>query len=232
MKQLIHFRSHIEGRHPGESTSQKVHGPWIEVGSIRPYVAGDDPRNIAWKKWAWIGTIYTKEREISEHVPVVLVSILNPEYADFRTEEYPVSKKSFLNTLQRSLRESALHLRFPLEEVDSNATDIAQLQRSRSIILVLGDIENRKTCSEFFHLSKDNDVIFLSLTHPVELNRFEELHWFDSRIIKQEYREALKWAKNIQKKLLHEHSIAVIQGSTEDNPVHLLNHFFKYRYAR
>ncbi len=232
MNHLIHFRSHIEGRHASESTSQKVRGPWVEVGSIRPYVTGDDPRNIAWKKWVWIGTIYTKEREISEHAPVIFISLLNREYADFHTLSHPVSKNDFFTALQKSLSESALHLRFPLEQIVSGTDNIAQLQRSRSIILILGDIENRKNENEFLHLSRDNDIIFLSLFQRVELDPFEEEIWFESTIVKQEYREALKWAKIAQEKLLHEHRVAIIQCTTEDNPVHLLNHFFKYRYAR
>ena len=232
MNQLIHFRSHIEGHHPSESRNQKTRGPWTEVHSIRPYVAGDDPRNIAWKKWAGSWGLYSKERELSEHAPVILISLLDRQYSDFHTQYYPVSKQDFLSTLERSLAESALHLRFPLEVIDPHTDVIAHRESNSCIILLLWDIENRKNTPEFLHLARDNDVIFLSLSHPIELDPFEEVYWFESKIIKQEYRNALEKEKKALEKILHDRWIAIIPCTTDEHPVELLNHFFKYRYAR
>lgn len=227
MKHHIYFRSPQEWMHMNEVGSRRIRGQSSEIRWIRWYSIGDDPRDIAWKKWTGSGNLYTKERESSLHPKVYLISLLDEKYADFATPENPQTKHNFLTQMREAIQESAHVLRFPFMELSLEDTT-SEMLIQKSIILILGDIDSSRNMRNLSHLSKDNDVIFLFLLHPEELS---PSHIFESRTAKSSYHEAFQEFQSQQEKEARNHAITFLPCTTEDIPSLLLNNFFKYRYV-
>jgi hypothetical protein len=79
-----------------------------------------------------------------------------------------------------------------------------------------------------------NDIIVIHLLHPYEADPdMDSTLLFESRRIDSiRYKEALLESRTDIRKYLEKNNIAYISAVSTDNPVTLLNHFFKYRYAR
>lgn len=228
MKHLIYFRSTQEWTHMNEVGSRRIRGQSSEIRWIRWYSIGDDPRDIAWKKWTGTENLYTKEREASLHPKVYLISLLDEKYSDFSTTENPQTKQDFLIRMREEIRESAQTLRFPFLELSDGNNSLTEMRIEKSIILILGDIDSNKNIENFSHLSRNNDIIFLFLLHPEELS---PSHIFESKKAKSSYHEALEKFQTEQEKQARNHHIEFLSCTTEDIPSLLLNNFFKYRYV-
>ena len=228
MKHLIYFRSTQEWTHMNEVGSRRIRGQSSEIRWIRWYSIGDDPRDIAWKKWTGTENLYTKERESSLHPRVYLISLLVEKYSDFSTPENPQTKQEFLTRMREEIQESAQVLRFPFRELSPENDSLIEMSIEKSILLILGDIDSIHDIEKFSHLSRNNDVIFLFLLHPEELS---PSHIFESRKIKSSYHEALEKLQTEIEKQARNHNIEFLPCTTKDIPSLLLNNFFKYRYV-
>lgn len=229
MSSLIHFRSKIEWHHLSEGGTRQNRGQSSELRWIRTYSIGDDPRDIAWHRWAWLDTLYTKERDNTLHPSVVLLSLLDDETLSFSTEDHPDAKQSFLTELQSRIAESARKIRFPYICTDTIQSRVSW-EWEKSIIIVLGDIESIDSIGELSVLSKKNDIIFLFLLHPTEIQP-EKNMLFASKTAGRKYHEKLREYREKAEREAIEHDIAFLPCTTEDDPTLLLNYFFKYRYV-
>ncbi len=229
MQKLIYFRSKIESHHTTER-GKKIRGQSIDVSGIRLYMPGDDPRDILWKKWVGMGNIYRREREHVSHPEVFLISLIAEKSGNFSTKIHPRSKNDFTQELADILRESARKLRFPYQRRSWGLWD--QKRDTNTIFLILWDIDSIGLSREYFPFSRNNDIIFLFLLHPVEISPEEKgALIFESWKVSQTYDEALRASIHHWKYELSSHGVAFLPCSTLDDPALLLNHFFKYRYV-
>ena len=229
MRALIHFRSHILEWTQSEVGLHPLRNQGTEVQWVRPYIIGDDPRHIAWKKWAGTRDLYTKEYTLGVHPRIVVLPLLDEKTLDYATREIPESKWSFLTTLLASITESARALRFDMSSI--TVQELQEKHFTHTLILIVTDIENASRYREFLPFGSQNDVIFLELAHPIELYP-ERWTLFESRHIQSEYRIALDRERTERADDLLKHRITPLFAETNTSPVTFLNHFFKYRYVR
>lgn len=119
-------------------------------------------------------------------------------------------------------------------DISSSVGSIIQEKIQKNIILyVVSDFEI-VSYTYLTQLSKLNDVIVIHLLHPYEADpNMDSTLLFESRRIDSiRYKKALLESKADIQKYLEKNNIAYICALSTDNPVTLLNHFFKYRYAR
>lgn len=174
-------------------------------------------------------TLYTKERETSLHPDVILLSLLDTDTLWFSTDTYPRTKEDFLTELEKNISESARILRFPYEHVYT-IEGIWESNYEKSLMIIVGDIESIEHISELASLAKKNDIIFLFLLHPTEIQS-EKNMLFESRKTGKKYQDALREYREKAEQEAMKHDIAFLPCTTEDIPSLLLNHFFKYRYV-
>ncbi len=229
MQKLIHFRSRIESHHTSES-GKRIRGQSIDVQNIRAYSLGDDPRDIIWKKWIGTETLYSRERSMSTHPDVYTLSCIAEKSWAFSTVTHPRSKNDFIQELENIIRESAQKLRFSYQRASWKSWDKEEMRNT--ILLIIWDIDSIGLVQEYFPFSKNNDIIFVFLLHPVEISPEErDALIFESWKISSTYEEALRMSMNQWKHEFSSHDIAFLPCTTLDNPSLLLNHFFKYRYV-
>ncbi len=229
MQKLIYFRSKIESHHTTER-GKKIRGQSVDISGIHLYVPGDDPRDILWKKWVGTGNIYRREREHASHPEVFLISLIDETCGDFSTESHTKTKNIFIRELEVLLTESARKLWFSYQK--SSWKPYSKEWKSNAILLILWDIDSIELSRKYFPFSRNNDIIFLFLLHPVEISPREKgALIFESWKVSQTYDEVLRASIHHWKYELSSHGIAFLPCSTLDDPALLLNHFFKYRYV-
>ncbi len=229
MNNLIYFRTKIESHHMSEY-GKRVKGQSLDISGIRWYIPGDDPRDILWKKASGSGNIYSRDRSGTSHPTVTFVSLIDGASLDFCTDAYPQTKSTYIHELESIIRESARQLHFPYQS--KRHISWSQNTAKHTILIILWDIDSIDRSREYFPYSKYNDVIFLFLLHPVELSVEKQMTMiFESWQISDTYQEALRAYMHGWRSEFSDHRIAFLPCSTQDEPVLLLNHFFKYRYA-
>jgi uncharacterized protein (DUF58 family) len=203
----------------------------MEIRSIRTYRSGDDPRDILWKKWIGNVWFFVKEREISLHPNVWMISLIHDDsILDFLYEEWCTTKRQYIELLRKSLQDSAHILHFHFREEN---TIYAHTSKDPRIMILIGDADHWEEALVYRHTHTNDDIIFIDLSSPIE--RDEALYskvFFTSRKISMDrYKEAEHETRNARIRLLFENQIAAIDCTTEEDPVLVLNHFFKYRYV-
>jgi len=75
-----------------------------------------------------------------------------------------------------------------------------------------------------------NDIIFLSIYHPVEIVPTSKII-FDSHFLRAKYYKEMNNRRETNNKILHSLGVSNIELILSDNILLKLNHFFKYRYG-
>lgn len=238
MRQAIHFRSKVSSSQRGDESLKKIQSHGSEYESIRPATPSDDARDIAWKQSARSDILSVKSREDTTRLNVMLIGASDTSWG-FSIETWD-DKYAFYRTLANASRTSSNISWYKYEEHFYTHTSIEKICSDKKkdriknalILFVVSDLDT----PSYHHLDslwRQNDIIVIHLLHPYEKNpeKYPNILTESSQIKHREYQEALiKIQKDIKSVLIHA-EISFLQTSSTDNPIKLLNHFFKHRYA-
>lgn len=200
---------------------------------IRNFDSDDNARDIAWKKSTSSDRIFTKEHE-SEGSTNVFFGTIGTDGFEFSTENYPISKKDFIENLKHSIEKSSAFFHFPLFLLENDTLKKLSAKKPKnSIILIVSSSLDTNVWKDLEYFSKQNDVILLHLFHPFEINPSEEDIILESKKI-----DTKKYGEEFWKLQEDTHNygqkrwISIVELQTNEDPVLALNFYFKHRYAR
>ncbi len=239
MTQIIHFRSKQNQRHLWIGSQKKMRSRWSEYDTLRPATPYDDARDIAWKQSAKSESLFIKSREDTLNIAIRLIGVYDASW-DFCLE-YGDEKAKFYGKIDHACRYTSSHFQHIYNEHMYTSMSIdwvsALLQKKRIEKEVIIIITSNLTYTQYEWLTllkKHNDVICIHLLHPFESNPdiYENTLCESSLIQKIAYKKELNKAQWEISSYLSKNNIGYIAAVSTDNPVDLLNYFFKYRYAR
>lgn len=204
------------------SSLRNTSGRSAETSEIRVMSDNDDARDIVWKKSTWT-TIYTRNRLVNPCIDVAL--IVHQGITDRIKEEY-------IRNIRKYIETSCLWSgdNYTYEEVTTHSLRRNSSRKKNHLILIVSSSVSEEDYIQLGKAFSGNDVIFLLLFHPFEL----ESDWhniFESRIPKNRYYEEIQRRLKEIQKIIHSSQKSNILVRTNDNIVLKLNHFFKYRYG-
>jgi len=100
-------------------------------------------------------------------------------------------------------------------------------------MILIGDADHWEETLVYRHTHTNDDIIFIDLSSPIERDEalYSKVFFTSRKISRNRYKEAEQETRNVRIQLLSENQIAAIDCTTEEDPVLVLNHFFKYRYV-
>ncbi len=239
MPHIIHFRSKQYQKQNWIGSQKKMRARWSEYDTLHPATPYDDARDIAWKQSAKSESLYTKSREDMINISIRLVGIYDESW-DFSLN-YGDKKINFYHMLNTACRDTSNYYRYSYNENTYThmgilwaSERIRENQIMRELIIVVTSDLEILHYRGLSWLAKHNDIVLLHLLHPYESypDKYSDT-LCESRIVDEvSYSESLNQAQRTIKEYLSKNNIAYVSGISTDNPVHLLNHFFKNRYAR
>lgn len=222
MDNTIHFRTRFTREKWVGSASRHTSGRSAEASEIRIMGDNDDARDIVWKKSTGINT-YTRSRLINPSIDVTVV---------YHRGIYDTIKEKYVKQIWKYIEHSCLWNgdTYSYEEITGSPSEHSPFKKKNHLIFIVSSSVSKQDYIELGKLFPWNDVIFILLFQPIEL----EPGWlsiFESRIPnKRYYTEIQKRIQEIQK-IIHLSQKSNILVRTNDNIVIKLNHFFKYRYG-
>ena len=238
MPDIIHFRSHQRWRQTGLGSTRNMKQRGSEYDSLRLATPLDDARDIAWKQSLKWESLYMKSREESTDIIVSLIGIEDQSW-DFSLEGEN-TKRDFYTHLERACHHTSIREWYSYTHHIYTHTSIYEISwelidkhvRNKLMICIVSDLEK----SHYEYLGKlaiHNDIIILHLLHPYESDtNLSTSTLIESSLIDIWYISMLRQAReNIRSYLIGDH-ISYLPALSTDDPTTLLNHFFKYRYAR
>lgn len=223
-KTLIHIRTRLDGSHQSEWWKVYRHGRSTEVGWIRSYIISDDPRDIAWHRWAHINWLYTKERESSIHPWVYSISLFDRDYLDIIGSD-SFSKREYIEDFIHIMRENSRSFHYPYTSL-TRRDELMNIEKS--VVFIIGGIEHYSEFPTLIWPMIKNDIIFIELTHTEEHTGNT---YFLSHIGGKKYSKAVEIERKKWMDFAQAHSMDILHSNCHDDIVLLLNHFFKYRYV-
>jgi uncharacterized protein (DUF58 family) len=237
MRNIIHWRSHQNRGQYWLWSLKNIRWSWSEYENLRVATPYDDARDIAWKKSTKNDTLYVKSREDVANLAIRLIRIRDKSWG-FTLEAWD-DKDAFYRALDRACKESMAYYRYSYDissspDIRSSVDWVLQKKINKNTILYTVSELDLDEYSYLSKLSKLNDVIIIHLLHPYEVDPcIADVLLSESQSIKSiQYKEALLRSRLDIRKYLVKNNIAYIPALSTDNPVNLINHFFKYRYAR
>ena len=226
MSSQILFRSLKSGRDTTWVSHTYVRQRGSSWSHIRPYIATDDIRDIAWGKIKPEG-LSVRERENNGEFEIISFWWDTP-YDEFYIENPEFSKKVAIHKAKDTISFSAHIWQYNYHEYSGNdkIRELIRSQPRNSLIFIC----NIDITDDIRMLAYHNDLIYLDIFHPFESNPNTNIlfSWQILNIIdyKKAYSEYIESQKNIIKKMKGNH----ISFSTTDNISSILNLFFKKRY--
>lgn len=220
MDDLIRFRTRYTLEKWSGTASRFVSGRSSEASEIRVWLPDDDARDIVWSRSTGSALI-TRNRLIRTSIDICFIddsSIIDPK------------KKSYIEQI-RNLIEKSCHFSGDtfhiLSEKDSRNQAKSLKKKLIFIPMSTVEIEDYKKYIQSF---SGNDIIFLSIYHPVEIVPTSKII-FDSHFLRAKYYKEMKNRRETNNKILHSLGVSNIELILSDNILLKLNHFFKYRYG-
>ncbi len=154
---------------------------------------------------------------------------------------YGDEKIKFYQTLYRACEDTSRHYKHTYNEnfythvgiqKISSLLEEKQIKKELIIIVVSDLLKIRYTWLS--SIARHNDIVVLHLLHPYESkpDSYSNILCESRSIEAIPYKKSLFQAKKEIQEYLSSNNVAYISGISTENPVDLLNHFFKYRYAR
>jgi hypothetical protein len=211
MADIIHFRSrygHLD-RSWSADPEKKNRSP--EWGNIRIATPDEDVRDIVWGRSTW-WDIYARDRYTHTGIHIWVI------FSDISDREKSLYSKNIRDIIQSS----ASFARYPYSE------DMIWTMRNHLIFIIISSIEE-VDYREYYQLSQTNDLIFVSILHPLERNPGDTM--FESKIITPSYIKAFLARLDQIKYYVIKSRASIIFLDTTEDPVLAINHFFKHRYG-
>ena len=209
-----------------------------EYDIIRPATPYDDARDIAWKQSTKTELPYVKSREDTIKLSIQIIGIEDSGW-EFSLEQND-TKKDFYRKLDISCKATSIYHGHTYESKlikKSTLQEIGDDMRKRKIqkrvsIFVCSSLDI-STYEKLYPLAHHNDIIIIHLLHPYESDPTNYTDYlFGSRCVDAtDYLREMKQKKEVLKKYLSQKNISYISALSIDDPVNLLNYFFKNRYA-
>ena len=239
MPHIIHFRSEQNQKQNWIGSQKKMRARWSEYDTLNPATPYDDARDIAWKASAKGENLYIKSREDTLSLAIRLIGIYDRSWdfsLDFRDE-----KIAFYALLNRACQNTSKYYRYTYSENTYTCMGIKyvseilrknQVEREL-IIIVASDLETTQY-EGLSWLAKHNDIVLLHLLHPFESHptTYDSILCESRSINSIAYEASLNKVQKEIKEYLVKNNIAYIAWISDEDPIDLLNNFFKYRYAR
>lgn len=232
----IVFRSKIlDHTYSGNSykTIQRRGADW---SNLRIY-DNDDTRDIAWSR-SNLETIYVKERQNQWAIRIIGVFI-GWLWDDFFIESSFESKWFFLESAMRIIQKSATKNNYTYtsyigETLESVWKKLQLSHTKNNLILIFRTYTGDNNIPpEILKISSQNDIIFVDIFHPFELNPIKNI-MIEGKIFSQgsidRYKKELSKNGKMEDVILSTAHISHIQIKTNENLESRLNYFFKERY--
>lgn len=238
MPDIIHFGTHQRWRQSGLGSTRNMKQRGSEYDALRLATPLDDARDIAWKHSLKWDSLYVKSREESTDISLSLIGIQDLSW-DFSLEG-ETTKIDFYTRLERACHDTSISERYRYDDHIYTHMSIYEVSweligkhvRNTLIICVLSDLEK----THYEHLAKlgvHNDIVILHLLHPYESDpALYSSTIIESYLIDIWYISALYKAQEDLRSHLTRNNISYLPALTTDDPILLLNQFFKHRYAR
>lgn len=226
MSSPILFRSLKSGRDRAGYAHSIIRTRGSSWSHLRPYTDTDDIRDIAWAKVRPDG-LSVRERE--SYGDFEIISYWSQSsYDDFIVSESRDSKKYAIQKARHILKMSAKFGEYSYREFfgESGLQELKRIQPVNTLIFVCNTNADNSLKSLAFH----NDLIYLDLFHPFELNP-DSSQLFSGQIVNiKSYKKAYQLSQDTRKALIKKIHGSYITLSTLDNIDDILNTFFKKRY--
>lgn len=238
MTDIIHFRTHRKWYRSGVGSTEKIRTRWSEYDTLRTATLYDDARDIAWKQSLKSETLYVKSREDTTDIRVLLWGIGDASW-DFSLM-WGDDKQTYYRNLEKicetSCRQSHISYKshYTSDTIGLLVWEYKTKEIERYLIIVVVSSLEIEDYESLATLAKHNDIIVIHLFHVYEFAPEDYPHTLieSSLIDITAYHWALDERKTAIRKELSRNTIWYIESLTKDNPIELLNHYFKHLYAR
>lgn len=223
----IFFRS-LRAQHIRKGESKELMRlPGNDWNTLREYSQEDDARNIFWRKSTG-ERIYTKDRMDSWSFS--LYTIFHENLGDnFCSKNNPISRSEFYHTIEKRISQSAKAGWHGYKEL-SSSKDFLLLKPKKSLIFIASNSAETSLLQEIQTLAWYNDVIFLHVSHPFEVDGWEDILFDGKKLCTDLYKkESEANQKKLQSSIVNVWASYIAIKTNEDFEKRI-NHFFKHRF--
>jgi hypothetical protein len=191
---------------------------------LRVYWDTDDIRDIAWNKVRPDG-LSTRVRETHGDYHIISYLRTTP-YDDFSIWPQSDSRYHMIQELRKNIETSAKFAGYQYSEY-TRLDQLTQVQPKNTIMFISGtDIT-----PDMRLLAYHNDLIYLDIIHPWELDPTSDILFSWQILDTKKYLQEYKKIQDLKRDTIKKIKASYISLSTADDIVDVLNTFFKKRYT-
>lgn len=226
MSSPILFRSLKSGKDRAGSAHSIIRWRGTSWSHIRSYTDKDNTRDIVWTKIRPDG-LSVREREDNGDFEIITYWMYS-SYDEFYAINPTDSKKYAIQKARHILKMSAKFWQYSYREFfgESGLQELRKNQPMNTLIFICNAQVDESLKSLAFH----NDLIYLDIFHPFEINPDSSYLFLWQIINLKSYKKSYQTFQNSKKSLLKKIHGSYIALSTLDKIDEVLNSFFKKRY--